>query len=247
MIMETFASELKEAILKKECILIAARCEISYSGRAESRLLSGDRIILIKSDGSMMVHQPSGSAPVNWMKEGSEFRVSLEGGRIVLNVINIPLKEHLEIRIEALHSFTHLKLEDSEKLLLVGSERDMSDMIMRNPELIEKGFRPLSREEHTKYGFIDVFGYDASNTLVVVEAKRYSADFKAVSQLARYVEKIKKSKGLKNVRGILAAPSISQNAEKMLREHGFEFRRVEPPKFFENIKKKQANLQIFNN
>ncbi|MEM0230843.1 MAG: endonuclease NucS [Candidatus Woesearchaeota archaeon] len=239
------AADLREAILKKECIILTARCRIRYSGRAESYLASGDRIIIIKSDGSMMVHQPSGSAPVNWMKEGSEFGISVEGGEIKIRVSNIPLKEVLDISVESLYSIFHSNLQDGEKLMLVGSERDMSDMIMRNPELIEKGFKPLSREEHTKYGFIDVFGYDSENVLVVVEAKRYSADFKAVSQLARYVDKIRRDKGLQRVRGILAAPSISKNAEHMLKELGFEFRRVEPPRFFEHLKKNQATLNHF--
>jgi RecB family endonuclease NucS len=118
-------------------------------------------------------------------------------------------------------------------------------MIYDNPKLISEDFKPLSREEHTKYGFIDVFGHDKNGTLIIVECKRYKADLGAVTQLRRYVEKIMKDKGLKEVKGIIAAPKISPNAHKMLHDWGFDFKKVEPPKFFEEKKKKQSTLDVF--
>ncbi|MCX6710152.1 MAG: endonuclease NucS [Candidatus Woesearchaeota archaeon] len=240
-----FINDFSDALLKGESMAVFARCEIFYSGRAESQLLSGERILVVKSDKSMLVHQPSGSAPVNWMKENSDYSLSIEGDSLMLRVRNLPLKEHLDIRIEEVYSFSHRKLEDNQKIILAGSEKDMSDMILENPSLIEKGFKPLSREEHTKYGFIDVFGYDLNNVLVVIEAKRYTADFKAVSQLQRYVEKIKETKGLSKVRGILAAPGISPNAEKMLRDFGFEFRKINPPRYMERFSRAQSTISRF--
>ena len=118
-------------------------------------------------------------------------------------------------------------------------------MLYNNPEMIEEGFRPLSMEEHTKYGFIDVFGYDKENVLTVIECKRYSGDLKAVSQLRRYVEKIKSAKGIENVRGVLACPKMSDNALKMLTDFGFEFKSVKPPKYLEKFDKKQRSLGHF--
>ena len=240
-----FTADFNDALLKGECMAVFVRCDIVYSGRAESELLSGDRILVVKSDRSMLVHQKDGSAPVNWMKENSDYSLDVKDGFLIMSVRNLPLKEHLDIRIEKVYSFSHMRLEDSQKILLAGSEKDMSDMILANPELVEKGFKPLSREEHTKYGFIDVFGYDSENILVVIEAKRYTADFKAVSQLARYVKKIKESKGLSKVRGIIAAPGITANAEKMLLDSGFEFRRISPPRYMERFNKKQTQLETF--
>jgi endonuclease len=120
----------------------------------------------------------------------------------------------------------------------------MADMIYKNPALISRDFKPLSREEHTKYGFIDVFGYDKSNTLIVVECKRYSADFTAVDQLLRYIKKIKQLKGVENVRGIIAAPKISPNALQMLRDHNCEFLPVNPPKYLEKYDKNQQKLSF---
>jgi hypothetical protein len=120
----------------------------------------------------------------------------------------------------------------------------MSDMIYDNPTIIEQGFKPFSREEHTKYGFIDVFGTDKNGKVVVIECKRDTADFKAVQQLHRYIHKICKSKGISEdkVRGIIAAPKISSNAKVMLEDMKYTFVSVSPPKYLERYDKKQKKL-----
>ncbi|MBI4141199.1 DUF91 domain-containing protein, partial [Candidatus Woesearchaeota archaeon] len=125
------------------------------------------------------------------------------------------------------------------------TEEDMSKMLYSNPELIELGFKPVSQEEQTKYGFIDVFGTDKDGVLTVVECKRYCADLSAVTQLRRYVEKIKESKGIDTVRGIIAAPKITDNAKNMLEDWGFKFISVNPPKYLEEFDKKQSKLDFF--
>lgn len=234
--------KIKEAIEKKELISIACTCEIWYSGRAESYLPKGDRIILIKPDGTFLVHQPRGSAPVNYMKEGSVHSVSHDKNILFINSANIEKKEYLDVKASRVHFIQSMLMYDSEKIQLAGTEKDMSDMIYKTPSLIENGFKPLSREEHTKYGFIDVFGYDKNNNLVVVECKRYTADLNAVTQLRRYVEKIKKVKGIKKARGVLASPSISASALRMLTDWGFEHRVVKPPKYLERYNKDQKSI-----
>ncbi len=231
-----------DALGKGTVIIISCSCEIHYSGRAESFLGIGDRIIIIKSDKTLLIHQPTGSNPINYMKEGTSYSLSRDERKLVIHCSNIPLKEYMDIFISKIHSFQQLQMEDSAKIQLVGSERDMSDMIYDNPDMIEPGFRPLSREEHTKYGFIDVFGYDKNNVLVVIECKRYSADLKAVDQLQRYVTKIKQLRGLDKVRGIIAAPGISQNTLQMLKDNGFEYRKISPPKYLELFNKDQKRL-----
>lgn len=240
--MELDLAAFNDALHRGFVIVLGCACEIHYSGRAESFLGGGDRLIIIKADKTLLIHQPGGSNPINYMKEGTSISASLDGGKLVLRCHNIPLREYMDIFISKVHSFQQLQMEDGEKLQLAGSERDMSDMIYENPALIEPGFKPLSREEHTKYGFIDIFGYDKNNALVIVECKRYSADFKAVEQLSRYVMKIKQLKGVDNVRGIIAAPEISANALQMLKDFGFEFRSISPPKYLERFTKSQKQL-----
>ncbi|MBI2143112.1 endonuclease NucS [Candidatus Woesearchaeota archaeon] len=240
--MELDTAVFNDALNRNSVILLSCSCEIHYSGRAESFLGSGDRIIIIKSDKTLLIHQPSGSTPVNYMKEGTSCILAKEEGKLILRCHNIPLKEYIDIFISKVHSFQQLQMEDSAKIQLVGSERDMSDMIYDRPDLIEPGFKPLSREEHTKYGFIDVFGYDKNNILVVVECKRYAADFRAVEQLQRYVKKIKELRGIDKVRGIIAAPEISANALQMLTDNGFEYRKIAPPKYLERFSRDQKQL-----
>jgi RecB family endonuclease NucS len=145
------------------------------------------------------------------------------------------------------HDFISHKLEDGLKQELAGNERDMSDMIKDHPELISKDFKPLSREEHTKFGFIDVFGHDNKGNMVIVECKRYTASLQYVTQLRRYVEKISELKGIdiKRVKGIMASPAISPNAKEMLEKWGHEWRQVNPPKRLERYNKDQKTLGVF--
>ena len=237
--------KIKNAIANDETIVIGADCSITYSGRAESFLPFGDRIIIIKADKNLIVHQPKGTAPINYMKQGSTYELADENKNIILKAKNSAMKEFMEICIRKIHFISSQLLEDRAEIEINGTERHMSDMIMAHPHLIEEGFKPLSREEHTKYGFIDVFGHDKCNNLVVVECKRFNGDLKAVTQLRRYVEKIKEMKGIKNVRGILACPSISSNALKMLHDWNFEHRKIDPPKYLERHRKNQKALDEF--
>ncbi|MBN2112108.1 endonuclease NucS [Candidatus Woesearchaeota archaeon] len=238
-----YAMILKNALNKQYSIIFGCSCEIKYSGRAESYLPEGDRIIIIKEDGTLLVHQPTGNNPVNYMKQGTEHILSHEKDSVVLK--SRSAKEFMEIELKKIHFFNYLKLSDGQSILLKGTEKDMADMIINNPSLVEDGFKPLSMEEHTKYGFIDVFGYDKGKILTVVECKRYTADLAAVTQLRRYVEKIQESKGVKKVRGILAAPKISPNALKMLEDWGFSFKEIKPPKYLEEFDKSQQRLDYF--
>lgn len=239
---QSWLATIRKALERNETLVLYAKCEITYSGRAESHLPSGDRLIIIKSDKTILIHQPEGSTPVNYMKAGTQHILEEVEGTDALLLKSRNEKEYLDIFLERIYCVESRKLDDGKKLALVGSERDMSDMLYHNPELIEAGFTPLSREEHTKYGFIDVFGYDKRGVLVVVECKRYVGDLSAVTQLRRYVEKIKASKGLDTVRGVLACPAITPNAKKMLEDWHFSYVHVHPPKYLEKHKKGQKNL-----
>lgn len=242
--MQEYLTKLKEALNGKETIILSANCSIDYSGRAESYLPAGDRIIIIKPDRNLLIHQPNGNTPVNYMRADTEHHLIMEDEPAIKS-LNKAHKEEILIRLHKVY-FLHTQLmSDHEKIIVKGTERDMAEKIYNNPELIEDGFKPVSQEEHTKYGFIDVFGYDKNNMLVVIECKRYAGDLKAVTQLRRYVEKIKKMKGVERVRGILACPKISPNAKHMLEDWGFKFVKVNPPKYLEKHNKKQRKIDDF--
>jgi len=240
-----YPAAFEEAINKNHTLTFFVSCEIWYSGRAESYLGLGDRLIIIKEDNTIIIHQPTGNNPVNYMKPGTKVTMNYDDDKLFMNCRNLALKEFLDIRIDKMHSFSSCKLIDGKSIQIEGTEKDMSDMLFKRPDMIEKGFRPYSQEEHTKYGFLDLFGQDQEGRVVIVECKRYKADFPAVSQLRRYVEKIESSKGIKSVRGIIAAPKISDNAHSMLKDWGFEFVAVSPPKYLKRYDRDQQTLAHF--
>jgi len=242
-----FADKFNDALKKNHCMSFFCNCSVTYSGRAESFLEKGDRIIILKGDGTIIIHQPEKSAPINYMKENTSFELFPKENSIVLKCENLPLKEFLDIDINKIYGFHSYKLDDTEKIHLQGSEEDMAMMIFENPKIVEEGFKPHSREEHTKFGFIDVFGNDAKGNLVIIECKRYTGDLNAVTQLRRYVEKIASSKGVEanTIRGMLACPKITPNALAMLKELGYEFKAIEPPKYLQRHSKDQTKLGTF--
>ncbi|MBD3303814.1 DUF91 domain-containing protein [Candidatus Woesearchaeota archaeon] len=240
-----YVTLLNDALRRNETVLIACNCSIRYSGRAESFLEDGDRVIIIKSDNTLLVHQPSGNNPINYMKQNTTHNLVLAGNKMVLQSRNLAQKENMDITINKMYFFNSQKLEDGRSIVISGTEADMADMLYKNPELVEKGFMPVSKEEQTKYGFIDVLGIDKDGMLAVVECKRYCADLGAVTQLRRYVERLMVSKGISKVRGIIAAPKITPNAQKMLEDWGYSFVSVKPPKYLEDFNKKQSRLDNF--
>ena len=242
---EEYCSLFNDAINRNETVVFSCKCSIRYSGRAESFLDIGDRIIIIKNDNALLVHQPSGNAPINYMKPETSHKLSLEVNKLILRSRNLSLKEQMDINIERIYFFNSHKLEDGQSIIVSGTEDDMSRMIYENPGLVEEGLKPVSQEEQTKYGFIDVLCIYKNNILTIIECKRHNADLGAVTQLRRYVEKLMVSKGISKVRGILAAPKITSNAEKMLIDWGFEFKSIKPPKYLEEFDKKQSKLDNF--
>jgi RecB family endonuclease NucS len=242
---EDYVVLLNDALRRNETVVFGCNCRIKYSGRAESILEDGDRIIVIKSDNTLLVHQPSGNNPINYMKANTAHNLVIEDSFLMLKSRNVLQKENMEIKINQIHFFNSHKLQDGRTIVISGTEADMANMLYKNPEMIEKGFTPVSQEEQTKYGFIDVLGTDKDGVLTVVECKRYSADLGAVTQLRRYVEKLMVSKGISKVRGILAAPKITPNALNMLKDWGYSFISAKPPKYHEEFDKKQARLDKF--
>ncbi|WP_175060085.1 endonuclease NucS [Thermococcus sp. 2319x1] len=216
------------ALSKEAIINIFAHCRVFYDGRAKSELGPGDRVILIKPDGSFLIHQKEKREPVNWQPPGSSVGLEVKEGRIFLRSIRRKPREILEVELLHVYLISYFQAEDYEELALTGSEAEMADLIFENPSVIEDGFKPLFKEKPIKHGIVDVLGVDKEGNIVVLELKRRRADLHAVSQLKRYVEAMKEEH--EKVRGILVAPSLTSGAKKLLEKEGLEFRRLTPPK-----------------
>lgn len=217
---------INEGIAKKAVIVIIACCKIYYEGRAKSRLGSGDRIIIIKSDGSFLIHQDRNLEPVNWQPPSTKFKARIEESKVYIVGKRRNPNESLELEIQKAYMASYFLLEDIKTLELAGYEEDMVDMIFKNPEIIEKGFRATSREYSTPEGFVDILGKDKNGTLVVLELKSRRAGLNAVRQLKRYINCFLDHK--KFVRGILVAPSITKDALSLLKENKMEFKPLKP-------------------
>jgi len=227
------------AVSSEGVLTIFARCRVHYDGRAKSELGPGDRVIIVKPDGSFLIHQKEKREPVNWQPPGSVVKLELREKPVLVSVRRKP-RETLEVELEEVYLITVFHAEDYEELALTGSEAEMAELIFENPEVIEPGFKPLYREKPIKHGIVDVLGVDKDGSLVVLELKRRRADLHAVSQLKRYVETLREEH--EKVRGILVAPSLTSGAKKLLEKESLEFRKLEPPKRDRKSKGKQLRL-----
>lgn len=219
-----------EGLSKKAVVVIVARCEVLYEGRARSRLAEGDRMLMVKPDGSFLVHQDRNLDPVNWQPPKSKCRAYIKNGLLHVEGVRRNPPERLDVEIHSTHLASYFIGEDSKDLEQVGYEADMVDMVVESPDLIEKGFRPTSREYATPNGFIDILGKDQNGTLMVLEFKSRRAGTNAVKQLKRYLDCFEDHKEF--VRGVLVAPSLTEEASELLIKYEMEFKELKPPMDF---------------
>ena len=236
----------QEALRKKATITIFACCKVSYEGRALSELNWGERIILIKPDGAFLIHQEKKVEPVNWQPPKSRTRSYIKNDNLFLESHRRTPKELLTEKKKKIQFITYANIEDYEELEQAGYEKDMSDMIMEKPHLVEEGFSPTTREYSVEHGFIDILGKDKDNNLMVLELKARKAGVTAVKQLRRYLQDLENTENdylkeckaqKKQIRGLLVAPSIMDDALELLEEEGIEFVSIEPPRELKRDKK----------
>ena len=236
----------QEALRKKATITIFACCKVSYEGRALSELNWGERIILIKPDGAFLIHQEKKVEPVNWQPPKSRTRSYIKNDNLFLESHRRTPKELLTVEVRKIQFITYANIEDYEELEQAGYEKDMSDMIMEKPHLVEEGFSPTTREYSVEHGFIDILGKDKDNNLMVLELKARKAGVTAVKQLIRYLQDLENTENdylkeckaqKKQIRGLLVAPSIMDDALELLEEEGIEFVSIEPPRELKRDKK----------
>ncbi|MBE6493335.1 MAG: DUF91 domain-containing protein [Methanosphaera stadtmanae] len=230
-----------EGFRKKAMIIILANCHVEYEGRARSKLGKGDRLVLIKKDGTFAIHQELELDPVNWQAPGCKNNVSLNEDMIILTSKKIKPNEEIKVYLDEVYSATYYNILDTKELEIRGYEKHMVDLAWKQPELIEPGFRPTRREYQTDNGFIDLMGTDKDEKLMILEFKSRKAGTNAVKQLKRYVDCFKDNKEF--VRGIIVAPDITDNAKEELEKLQMEFISMNPP--LDLLKQKATTLDSF--
>lgn len=221
--LEELEEFLREHLHAGKLVQVAAECEIVYVGRAASLTEAGDYVVMLKRDGSLQVHGARGVKPINWQPRTDDLRVTRdEDRRVMLMAERFKPDELVQITFRHTSLAVALELRDEKVFELHGSEAQMHARLARDPGAIEAGLRVLERELLIGVGGIDLYAMDQHGRYVVVEVKRGKATQEAVHQLERYVDAVREQVP-GEVRGILAAPSISKPARSVLEKLGLEF------------------------
>jgi len=235
----------KEAISQRKTLLVVGNCWVHYLGRAKSKLEPGERILIIKEDGSLLVHRSVGYEPVNWQPPGCIFQIQAKDDILEVRAVRQKPVESVKVFFDKVLMVSALSLVDSGEFSLYASEEDMQKAILLEPSLLEEGFKPISYEKKVEPGFVDVYGVDKNGKLVVVEIKRKTAGKIAAIQLAKYIDAVK-GKTNREVRGVLVAPNIAKDVQRLLATLGLEFKALDPRKCAEILKRSEARkLEAF--
>lgn len=224
---EEAAEIVRQALSARRVLLITGNCWVDYHGRASSKLEPGERIVMIKEDGSVLVHRPSGYEAVNWQPPGCIFHTSVKDNVLQINAIRRKPSESVKLFFDRIFLVSAQSLVDDGRFSLYASEEDMQRAILVEPSLLEPNFKPITYEKKVEPGFIDVYGIDGDGRFLVVEIKRRTAGRQAALQLARYVDSIKDMVN-REVRGILVAPRLGKGVQRLLETLNLEFKALSP-------------------
>ena len=212
------------ALKNKHMCIVLGDCLVDYVGRASSKLPVGKRLVLIKSDDSISIHENRLIRPTNYMMKAAiscEFDKDNKN-KLILTAKRLKPKEAITTCFTAVDDIRSYDIPQSNDLRLTGSEKELNDALMDDLSFLEEGLKPINQQQVFRKGICDIIAEDAKGRLVVIELKRREADYNAVTQLKRYKEQVSKMKGI-DTRGILLAPSIRKSALELLKSYGLEF------------------------
>jgi len=233
----------KKAFLERKGLLIVGNCWVDYRGRASSKLEPGERIVIFKEDGSVLVHRPVSYEPVNWQPPGCLFQAQASGDALQVRAVRRKPPESVRVSFDRVYLLSVLSLADGGEFSLHASEEDMQRAVLMEPSLLEEGFKPISYEKKVEPGFVDVYGVDKGGRFVVVEIKRKTASREAALQLAKYVDSVRTMVN-REVRGILVAPSLAKGVQRLLSTLGLDFKALDPRKCAEVLTKPETKRLV---
>jgi len=194
--------------------LVVADCSIDYSGRLHAHLPMARRLLIVKDDGTLIVHADQGHKALNWMSAPCTI-AEREDGWTVTGAGG----ETLEVVIAKVYADIAYHLGDEPGLRKIGSEKELQALLAATPEAIEPGARVVQREFPTDLGPVDILMKSASDETLVVEVKRV-AELAAVEQLSRYLERLGADRSLAPMRGVLVAQTIKPQTRTLAEARG---------------------------
>lgn len=209
--------------------LVIADCSVDYAGRLTAHLPLARRLLMLKGDGSILIHSESGSyKPLNWMNPPCNFSVQepepeqLEKGvKSIWRVSQLKTADILWIQIFDIHLDVDHELGKDPGLVKDGVEAHLQALLAAQIEILGLGSRLIRREYSTPIGPVDILAKDPQGNTVAVEIKR-RGEIDGVEQLARYLELLNKDAAIAPVRGIFAAQEIKPQAITLAKERGID-------------------------
>ena len=207
--------------------LVIARCSVDYVGRLTAHLPLATRLLLVKADGSVLVHSDGGSyKPLNWMSPPCTLAVGepsdvdrAEGVDLLWTVQHTKTGDNLQIRIhEVLHDSAH-ELGVDPGLVKDGVEAHLQHLLAEQIHTLGDGYTLVRREYMTAIGPVDILCRDADGGSVAVEIKR-RGEIDGVEQLTRYLELMNRDPLLAPVTGVFAAQEIKPQARTLAIDRG---------------------------
>jgi endonuclease len=195
--------------------LVIARCSVDYAGRLSAHLPAALRLLIVKADGSVLVHSDGGSyKPLNWMsppcrlaETDTEWMVTGKSG------------ETLTIHIEEVLSDLSFALGYDPGLVKDGVEAHLQELLAAQPHVLGPRWRVVRREYPTAIGPVDIMCRDELGVSIAVEVKR-RGEIDGVEQLTRYLDLLNRDPLLAPVRGVLAAQEIRPQARTLAEDRG---------------------------
>ncbi len=100
----------KTAVSEHRTVILVGNCWVDYKGRASSKLEPGERIVMIKEDGSVLVHRPFGYEPVNWQPTGCIFQTRTLGDVLQIRAIRRKPSESVKLSFDQIFFISVMKL-----------------------------------------------------------------------------------------------------------------------------------------
>ncbi|WP_108249277.1 endonuclease NucS [Planctomonas deserti] len=207
--------------------LVIARCSVDYAGRLSAHLPLATRLLVLKADGSLLVHSDGGSyKPLNWMSPPAAFSTvepddaQVEAG--VTQVWRVSQAKTADMLVVSIHEVLHDSEHDlgaDPGLQKDGVEAHLQKLLAEQIDLLGEGHTLVRREYMTAIGPVDILARDAEGRSVAVELKR-RGDIDGVEQLTRYLELMNRDPHLAPVTGVFAAQEIKPQARTLAQDRG---------------------------
>jgi hypothetical protein len=209
--------------------LVVAECAARYTGRLSAQLPRATRLLVVKADGSVLLHSDGGSyKPLNWMSPPCRLSVSdpdeiqrEDGVQQVWTVQHAKSDDRLVIELfDVVHDTSH-ELGTDPGLVKDGVEAHLQALLAEQITVLGPGMQLVRREFPTAIGPVDILARDPAGGTVAVEIKR-RGDIDGVEQLTRYLELLSRDPRLAPVRGVFAAQEIKPQARVLAGDRGIQ-------------------------